>query len=99
MNVPHPRSGDVEQTERASAAPTASRITIAPTRYQLETGGEKFLILLTQLHTLAIEHRGVSPKAVLTISVGLATSHPKHRVPSPTLVPAHARRASRYCTV
>jgi len=86
MNVPHPRSGDVEQTERASAAPTASRITIAPTRYQLETGGEKFLILLTQLHTLALEHRGVSPQAVLTISVGLATSHPKHRVPSSTLV-------------
>ena len=102
MNVPHPRSGDVEQTERASAAPTASRITIAPTRYQLETGGEKFLILLpeqtlaeaatalnrvrTQLHTLAIEHRGVSPQAVLTISVGLAASHPGHRVRSSTLV-------------
>ena len=65
-------------------------------------GGEEFLILLpeqtiaeaatalnrvrTQLHTLAIEHRGVSPQAVLTISVGLAASHPGHRVPSATLV-------------
>jgi len=65
-------------------------------------GGEEFLILLpeqtiaeaatalnrvrTQLHTLAIEHRGVSPQAVLTISVGLAASHPGHRVRSSTLV-------------
>ena len=65
-------------------------------------GGEEFLILLpeqtiaeastalarvrSKLHALAIEHRGVGPGAVLTISVGLAASCPGRRVLSTELV-------------
>lgn len=39
-----------------------------------------------KLHTLAIEHRGAGPGAVLTISVGLAASCPGRRVRSAELV-------------
>ena len=61
-------------------------------------GGEEFLVLLPEqdlagagtamerirerLHALAVEHRGAGPDSVLTLSVGLAASHPDRRVPS-----------------
>jgi diguanylate cyclase (GGDEF)-like protein len=65
-------------------------------------GGEEFLILLpeqdlgeaanalerarSQLESLAVEHRGAGPHAVLTLSVGLACSQPGWRLPSSELV-------------
>ena len=41
-----------------------------------------------RLHALAVEHRGAGPDSVLTISVGLAASHPDRRVPSGELLAA-----------
>jgi len=65
-------------------------------------GVEEFLVLLpeqtlhqaspalervrTALQTLAIEHKGAGRHAVLTLSAGLAASHPGRRIPSPELV-------------
>ncbi len=65
-------------------------------------GGEEFLVLLpeqdldeataaldrirTQLHTLAIPHRGAGPETILTLSAGIAASLPGQRAPSAELI-------------
>lgn len=82
-------------------------------------GGEEFLILLpqqsagdalaalervrSQLHGLAVPHRGVGPAAVLTISAGLAACEPGRRTSSSSLLAAadtalyQAKRSGRDC--
>jgi len=112
----HP-AGD--QALRTVAATLAEQVGKGDRVYRY--GGEEFLLLLpgqdldeaatalervrSQLQSLAIEHRGAGPHAVLTFSAGLALSHPGRRIPSSELIAEadtalyEAKRAGRNRTV